>query len=80
MEGYQLGEGMGRMGEKVEITKYKLVDTNMHRDVKNSIGNGEAKELICMTHGHEPRGGSMKGIGHTEWRMQRGKIWTNVIA
>ena len=48
---------MGRMGEKVEITKYKLVDTNMHRDVKNSIGNGEAKELICMTHGHELREG-----------------------
>ena len=23
--------------------------------VKNSIGNGEAKELICMTHGHELR-------------------------
>ena len=25
-------------------------------DVKNSIGNGEAKELACMTHGHEIRG------------------------
>ena len=24
-------------------------------DVKNNIGNGEAKELICMTHGHELR-------------------------
>ena len=24
-------------------------------DVKNSIGKGEAKELICMTHGHELR-------------------------
>ena len=23
----------------------------------NSIGNGEAKELICMTHGHELRWG-----------------------
>ena len=21
-------------------------------EVKNSVGNGEAKELICMTHGH----------------------------
>ena len=25
-------------------------------EVKNSIGNGEAKEVICMTHGHELRG------------------------
>ena len=25
--------------------------------VKNSIGNGEAKELICMTYGHELGGG-----------------------
>ena len=24
---------------------------------KTSIGNGEAKELICMTHGHELKGG-----------------------
>ena len=24
---------------------------------KNSIGNVEAKEFICMTHGHELRGG-----------------------
>ena len=22
------------------------------------MGNGEAKELICMTHGHDPRGGN----------------------
>ena len=26
-------------------------------EVKNSIGNGEAKELICTTHGHEQRWG-----------------------
>ena len=26
-------------------------------DVKNSIGNGGAKELIGMTHGHEVRRG-----------------------
>ena len=31
---------------------------------KNSIGNGKAKELICMTHGHELREGSAgrKGV------------------
>ena len=26
---------------------------NSHKDVKYSIGNGAAKELIHMTHGHE---------------------------
>ena len=25
------------------------------------MGNGEAKELICMTHGHELRGGMLVG-------------------
>ena len=24
-------------------------------EVKNSVSDGEAKELICMTHGHELR-------------------------
>ena len=28
---------------------------------KNSIGSGEAKELICMTHGHELRWGNAVG-------------------
>ena len=26
-------------------------------EVKNSVGSGKAKELICMTHRHELRGG-----------------------
>ena len=30
---------------------------NRQGEVKNSIGNVEAKELICATHGHELRGG-----------------------
>ena len=49
----------------------------MKGDVKNSIGNGEAKELTCMTHGHE----LSRGWGYcwTEWevlgrRGQRGKM------
>ena len=32
-------------------------------DVKNSIGNGEAKEFICMMHGHELMGGMLEGMG-----------------
>ena len=31
--------------------------------MKNSVGNGDAKELICMTHGHELRRGMLKGEG-----------------
>ena len=33
--------------------------------VKNSVGNGEAKELMCATHGHELRweGGMLEGKG-----------------
>ena len=31
--------------------------------VKNSIGNVEAKELICMTHGHELKRGNVGGRG-----------------
>ena len=30
-------------------------------EVKNSIGIVEAKELICMTHGHELREGLLEG-------------------
>ena len=29
----------------------------------NSVGNVEAKELVCMTHGHERRGGMRVGGG-----------------
>ena len=36
---------------------------NRQGEGKNSIGNGEAKELICMTHGHELRSGNDGGRG-----------------
>ena len=55
MEGYQQ-EGRGKgTGNK----QHKLQVENRQKGVKNSMGNGEAKELICMTHGHELRGGGM---------------------
>ena len=48
------GGGRGRIGEKVQRIRsingrYKI------GEVKNSMGNGESKELICMTHAHELR-------------------------
>ena len=32
---------------------------NRQGEGKNSVGKVEAKELICMTHGHELRGAGM---------------------
>ena len=50
----------GRMGKKVQgiriiIGRHKI----RQGEVKNSIGNGEAKELMYMTHGYELRGWGM---------------------
>ena len=36
------------------------------------MGNVEAKELICMTHGHELRWGNDVG-GGTGWRGMKGR-------
>ena len=35
---------------------------NRQGEVKNSIRNVEAKELICTTHGHERRGRMLEGM------------------
>ena len=47
-----------------------------------SIGNGVAKELICMTHGHEQWGRDcLRNLGGTGCgRGKGGKIITTVIA
>ena len=36
---------------------------NRQGEVRNSIGNGEAKEIICRTHGHELKRGDDGGKG-----------------
>ena len=38
-----------------------MVGTKYTGEVKNSMGNGEAKELISTTHGHELRGVGIAG-------------------
>ena len=51
LECYQLVGRRGRMGEKVQglrSTNWQI--KNRQGDVKDSIGNGVAKELICMSH------------------------------
>ena len=46
MEGYQRGGGRGRMGEKgTGNKKHKWQIQNRQGKGKNSIGNGEAKNL-----------------------------------
>ena len=50
-------------------------------DVKNSVGNGEAKELMCMTHGHERSGGGLLEVMGVPGRGGKGgKIGTTIIA
>ena len=47
---------MGRIGKKVQGIKRIIGRHKIDRgEVKNSIGNGEAKELICRTPGHALR-------------------------
>ena len=41
---------------------------NRQGEGKNSIGNVEAKEVICMTHGHELKVGNVGRRGCAGWR------------
>ena len=63
------------MGEEVRglrSTNRQLKSS--HGDVKYSIGNGVAKELICMTRGHEQWcGDCLKEQGL--WRWVMGRNW-----
>ena len=54
MERYQQESGKGRERGKVQrISSINSKVENRQGEGKNSIGNVEAKDLICMTHGHE---------------------------
>ena len=51
-----------------------MVGTKYTGEVKNSIGNVEAKELICMIHGHElSRGGNAGGRGQCRVEGNKGE-------
>ena len=49
-----------------------MVGTNRQEEVKNSVGNAEAKELIFTTHGHELREGMLVG-GRVQDRGNKGE-------
>ena len=54
--------------------KHKWQVQNRQGEIKNGIGNGEAKELICITHGHELRtGGMLEGVSGTGQRVIKGR-------
>ena len=60
-----LPAGMGESGEKgTENKKHKWQVQNRLGEVKNSIRNREAKELVCMTHGYELRGDCWRECGY----------------
>ena len=65
---------MGRMREKVQgirsvKSRYKI----RQREVKNNVGNVEAKELICTTHGHDLRWRNADRRGGTGQRGIKGR-------
>ena len=81
MEGYQWGERRKNEGKGTGNKKHKWQVRNRQVEVKNRIGNGGAKELMCMTHGHELKGeiaGGNAGTGQVLGRRgQRGEKWVN---
>ena len=65
-EGYQQGRCRERKGEKgTGNKKHNWYAQNRQEEIKNSIGNGEANELICTTssHGCELVEGMLEGMG-----------------
>ena len=63
-DGCQMGGTFGRMGEEVRgLRSTNWQSQSGHGDVKYSVGIRVAKELICMTHGHE----QWCGDGLKEW-------------
>ena len=81
MESYQWGGEREKNGGKgTRNKKHKWQVKNIQGEVKNSIGNGEAKELICTSHGHEQRqgnagmrGGAGRRGGAGQWGIKRRK-------
>ena len=75
-----VGTGGGENGVKdTGNKKHKWQVQNRQGEVKNRMGNGEDKELICMTHGHELRQGNDVGGGYrADWN--KGRNGTTVIA
>ena len=72
MKGYQCGGEKERVGGKgTGNKKHNWRAQNRQGEVKNSIGNGESKELICIIYEHELSGGGQWwNIGRREFRAE----------
>ena len=68
---------MGEIMQALRSTNWEV--QNGQGVVKNSIGNGETKELICTTHGHELRGRLLGGMWVPGEGGQRQKNATTII-
>ena len=77
MEGYQQGSGRRREGGKVQRISSIKDRWKIDGEGKNTIGNVEAKELMCMTHGPELKWGNVGGKGCAGWRGIKGGKWDN---
>ena len=62
-----MGRGRERREGKIQAIRSITGRYKIDGEVKNRIGNGEAKELICMTHGHDLSGGN---AGRWGWKVQ----------
>ena len=73
--GLSAGRAQGESGRKgTGNKKHNQQLQNRQGEVKSSIGNGEAKELICITCGHELRGWDCWKNGDTGQRcIKEGK-------
>ena len=77
MEGYQQGVGGENGGRGIGSKKHNWQAQNRQGEVKNSIGNGEAKELTCMTHEQDVKEGNEGGRRCAGQRGIKGGKWDN---
>ena len=64
----------GNEGKGTGNKKHKWFVQNRQGEVKNSVGNGEVKELMCTTYGHELSGGIAGGMGGVGQREIKGRM------
>ena len=63
----------GAMGEKVQGIRSVNGRYKIDRGILIIMGNGEAKELTCRTHGHELRWGNVCGRGSAGQKGIKGR-------
>ena len=67
-------------GKDTRNKKHKWQVQSRQGEVKNGMGNGEAKELTCMINGYELRGGECWWEGGAGPKGIKGGNGTSVIA